>query len=137
MSGASDAELTSHGVDPAAPNLLRKPFAATDLLEAVAAALAHAFPAESVRAHPLPALASRLRAVLGDDLVGLYLYGSLVSGGLDPGVSDLDLVAVTTPAAGDLDLPALERLHVGLVRGHPAWADRIEVVYVGRHHAAR
>jgi predicted nucleotidyltransferase len=78
------------------------------------------------------ALVSEMRGVLGDDLVGLYLYGSSVSGGFDPGVSDIDLVAVTSPEVEALDLAGLERMQNALVSRHPDWHDRLEIVYVGR-----
>jgi predicted nucleotidyltransferase len=77
-------------------------------------------------------LASEIQGVLGDDLVGLYLYGSSVSGGFDPGVSDIDLVAVTSPEVEALDLAGLERMQNALVSRHPEWSDRLEIVYVGR-----
>jgi len=78
------------------------------------------------------ALASSIRSALDDDLVGIYLYGSCVSGGFDPGVSDIDLVAVTVPEADQLDLAGLERVHDDFVSLHPDWIDRVEVVYIGR-----
>ena len=80
----------------------------------------------------LAVLVSSIRAVLGDDLVGIYLYGSYVSGGFDPGVSDVDLVAVTARDADQIDLAGLERLHGDIVSLHPDWTDRVEVVYIGR-----
>lgn len=42
----------------------------------------------------LGALLARIRSVLGINLVGVYLYGSLPSGDFDPDVSDIDLLAV-------------------------------------------
>ena len=80
----------------------------------------------------LDALVSRIRGVLGDDLVGIYLYGSYVSGGFDPAVSDLDLVAVTAPELERIDIASLERMHREFVDRNPEWDDRIEVVYIGR-----
>lgn len=80
----------------------------------------------------LEALTSSIHAVLGDELVGLYLYGSHVSGGFDPGVSDLDLLAVTSAEVGGIDLAGLDRMHRDFVGRHPEWSDRLEVVYVGR-----
>jgi predicted nucleotidyltransferase len=77
-------------------------------------------------------LASNVLGVLGDDLVGLYLYGSAVSGGFDPGVSDIDLVAVTATDVGALDLAALDRMHGHFLGRFPEWSDRLEIVYVGR-----
>ena len=78
------------------------------------------------------ALASEILDVLGDDLVGLYLYGSAVSGGFDRGVSDVDLVAVTAREIDAVDVAGLGRMHQAFVGRHPEWRDRIEVVYIGR-----
>jgi hypothetical protein len=80
----------------------------------------------------LSALTSAIRRVLGDDLVGLYLYGSAVTGGFDAGVSDLDLAAVTTSEVEALDLAGLERMHRLFEEQNPEWRGRIEVVYIGR-----
>jgi hypothetical protein len=76
-------------------------------------------------------LAEALEAALGTGLVGLYAYGSAVSGGFDPGVSDLDTVAVTERDAVDLDLRALDRAHRAVIARRPDWRDRLEVVYIG------
>jgi hypothetical protein len=43
----------------------------------------------------LAALLSGSRALLGDDLFGMYLSGSLASGGFDAETSDIDFVVVT------------------------------------------
>lgn len=77
-------------------------------------------------------LTASMRGVLGDGLVGIYLYGSSVSGGFDSGVSDLDLVAVTSAQVDGIDLDGLDRMHRDFVGRHPEWDDRIEVVYIGR-----
>lgn len=78
----------------------------------------------------LEPLTAGLRLVLNDDLVGLYLYGSAVSGGYDAGVSDLDLIAVIHSRVVDLDLLALDRVHRAVVARDHAWDDRLEIVYV-------
>jgi Aminoglycoside adenylyltransferase, C-terminal domain/Nucleotidyltransferase domain len=80
----------------------------------------------------LESLVAEIRGRLGEDLVGLYLYGSAVTGGFDPGVSDVDLMAVTAPEVEDLDLAGLEAMHLDLVRRNPDWKDRIDVTYIGR-----
>ena len=72
------------------------------------------------------------RVVLGPNAMGIYLYGSAVSGGFDPGVSDLDLVVLTDAEVGSIDLAGLERMHADFVGRHPEWDDRIEVVYIGQ-----
>jgi predicted nucleotidyltransferase len=80
----------------------------------------------------LEGLVASVRAVLGDDLVGVHVYGSYVSGGFDPGVSDLDLVAVTSREPEELDLEGLGRIHHAFVRANPDWDDRLEIVYISR-----
>jgi hypothetical protein len=80
----------------------------------------------------LAALVSEVHGVLGDDLVGLYLYGSAVTGGFDAGVSDLDLAAVTAHEVEAIDLTGLERMHDRFAEQNPEWRGRVEVVYIGR-----
>ena len=67
---------------------------------------------------------------VASDLLGLYVAGSLVAGGFDPSVSDIDFVAVLAADPTDALAVALERMHRRLDRQNPAWAGRIEVVYV-------
>ena len=52
-------------------------------------------------------LRTQVQATLGDELLGLYLYGSMVTGGYTVGISDVDLLAVTTSTLGDATLQAL------------------------------
>src|SRR5579859_6978441 len=80
----------------------------------------------------LEALGSSIRTALAGDLFGIYLYGSYVSGGFDPGVSDIDVVVVTSTEVDRLDLAVLERIHADLVERYPEWTDRLEIVYIGR-----
>lgn len=80
----------------------------------------------------LAPLTNDLRDVLADDLVGLYLYGSAVSGGFDHGVSDIDLVAVTERPVAELDLTELDGVHRRFVERDPSWHDRLEIVYAAR-----
>jgi hypothetical protein len=75
-------------------------------------------------------LAQAIQTCLGDRLVALYLYGSAVTGGFDPGVSDVDLVAATADQLDITDLECLEMVHRAFVQERPRWYDRIEVVYV-------
>jgi streptomycin 3"-adenylyltransferase len=76
-------------------------------------------------------IVASLRGELADELAGIYLYGSMVVGGFEDDVSDVDLIAVTTVDASQLDLTKLGRMHDELVQIHSAWEDRIEIVYVG------
>ena len=78
------------------------------------------------------ALALEIQGILGDDLVGLYLYGSSVTDSFDPGVSDIDVVAVTSPEVDALDLADLGRMQGAFMSRYPEWSDRLEIVYIGR-----
>ncbi len=59
----------------------------------------------------LQELLSGAHAALGDEFVGLYLYGSLASGDFDPATSDIDFVVVTAGALPAERVAALEALH--------------------------
>jgi catechol 2,3-dioxygenase-like lactoylglutathione lyase family enzyme len=72
-------------------------------------------------------------AVTGPSLVGLYLFGSLASGDFEVEVSDIDLLAVLDGDPGERLVPRLRRMHADLARAHPAWDDRIEVIYISAH----
>ncbi|HEV2128036.1 MAG TPA: GNAT family N-acetyltransferase [Thermomicrobiales bacterium] len=74
-----------------------------------------------------------IAATLGNDLVGLYLFGSLVSGDFTPGVSDIDLLAVSQRFMTDPDIDRLRDMHREFVERHPEWEDRIEVAYQSKH----
>jgi len=74
-------------------------------------------------------LRDRLGDTLGDQLVGVYLSGSLALGGFHPPSSDIDVLVAT---AGVLDEPVVGRLaelHATL-RTAGGWATRLEVVYL-------
>lgn len=78
----------------------------------------------------LAELRERIERTLGDALLGLYLYGSAVTGGYLEGVSDVDLLAVAASPLDDSSLAALESMHAELETAHPAWHGRVEVAYV-------
>lgn len=80
--------------------------------------------------HLLRDLTSGLEAVFENRLVGVYLYGSLVTGDYDDGVSDVDLLAVLRHDIDEHDLVPLDMLHRRLIDDHPEWNDRIEVAYL-------
>ena len=75
---------------------------------------------------------SAIQAAVGDDLAGLYVYGSYLSGGFDPDGSDLDLVAVLEREVDPGDLARLRPVHDNLLRRYPAWSNRLDIVYIGR-----
>jgi predicted nucleotidyltransferase len=77
-------------------------------------------------------LVAQIKATLGQQVVGVYLYGSLVWGDFDHNSSDIDLLAAT---ASDIDAAALASLrvmHQRIAAQYPAWDNRIEVAYIAR-----
>lgn len=75
-------------------------------------------------------LLDQIRQILDENLVGLYLYGSLVSGDFDEGVSDFDLLAATATDIDDTEFDRLHKLHLDFVDDHPEWDNRVEVAYL-------
>ena len=58
----------------------------------------------------LDLLLSSATMVLGNQLVGMYLYGSLSSGDFDPESSDIDFLVVTTSTLSDKAIADLEAI---------------------------
>jgi len=71
----------------------------------------------------LPADVARLLAALRDrllargDLVGVYLYGSLVTGDFSPARSDIDVLVMLEREPGKAAVGELRRMHLELARG--------------------
>ncbi|HEY0733881.1 MAG TPA: aminoglycoside adenylyltransferase domain-containing protein [Herpetosiphonaceae bacterium] len=80
----------------------------------------------------LHTLRRQIQQALGEQLVGLYLYGSLVTGDFDHTISDIDLLAVTGDQIDGQTFDRLDRMHVEFVAGHPVWNDRIEIAYLAQ-----
>jgi hypothetical protein len=66
----------------------------------------------------------------GGALVGLYLYGSLVTGDFEPDVSDIDLIAALIDIPDASLVTRLRQMHTRIAEADPEWDDRIEVDYV-------
>lgn len=81
-------------------------------------------------ARVLRSLIARVGSILQKNLIGIYLYGSLVTGDFDADVSDLDLVVITNRALDDATFSSLQELHWQVVLSYPAWDDRLELAYV-------
>jgi predicted nucleotidyltransferase len=75
-------------------------------------------------------LLHQIRPILDKKLVGLYLYGSLVSGDFDRGISDFDLLAATKTDIDSHEFERLDELHLDFVNNHPEWDNRIEIAYL-------
>lgn len=78
----------------------------------------------------LDQLMTGLRTNLRQRLVGVYLYGSLITGDFDSGISDIDLVVVMTEELDKARFNELHQLHEQVVERHPDWDDRLELAYI-------
>ena len=83
--------------------------------------------------HILDLLIGGLKPILQDQLLGVYLYGSLVTGDFDHEVSDIDLVVVLNDELDDRAFAQLNQLHTGVVKRNPEWHDRLELAYIPRN----
>jgi predicted nucleotidyltransferase len=78
----------------------------------------------------LGVLLDETRQILGDRLVGLYLYGSLVTGDFDRESSDIDLLAVTSSDIDRLEFARLDEMHQDVVNRYKQWENRLEIAYL-------
>jgi hypothetical protein len=74
-------------------------------------------------------LQSKVQTILGNRLVGMYLYGSLASGAFDSG-SDIDVVVVTDGDLSSVLFSNLHAMHLGIAAGDSPWATELEASYI-------
>lgn len=75
-------------------------------------------------------LQTQVQALLGDDFVGLYLYGSLALGDFDPDNSDLDFLVATRDQLSQTQTQALRDLHARIATFDTKWARELEGSYI-------
>ena len=80
----------------------------------------------------LELLLAALRHTLKDNLVGVYLRGSLATGDFIPETSDLDVLAVTERPINDAEFAALSAVHAQLAAPANPWGKRLEMAYIDR-----
>lgn len=85
----------------------------------------------------LQALLTGVKAALGGDFVGLYLYGSLATGGFTPGRSDIDFLVVTGKPVSSAQIAGLEATHRRLWASGDPWAAKLEGAYLPIHSLRR
>src|SRR5688500_991508 len=78
----------------------------------------------------LAELHSAVQTILGDQLLGLYLYGSLALGDFHLNRSDIDFVALTAGDLSEETFAALAAMHEHLSAGYPRWGPEIEGYYI-------
>jgi predicted nucleotidyltransferase len=77
----------------------------------------------------LCSMAQGIERILGNDLRGLYLCGSLSYGDFNPQSSDIDLVAILNRPASANELEPIRELHSIEAQKYPKWAKRLECSY--------
>jgi hypothetical protein len=78
----------------------------------------------------LTQLSGGLVTLLGKQLLGLYLTGSLTYGDFDPGSSDIDFLAVLSSELSAERLDAITTMHKRIGAAFPRWAKRLEGSYI-------
>jgi len=73
--------------------------------------------------------------ILGNQFIGMYLYGSLASGGFNPETSDIDFLVVTSDELSSERIDALENMHASLAVSGLKWAAKLEGAYIPKHAA--
>lgn len=71
-----------------------------------------------------------LSDILADNLIGLYLTGSLTYGDFDRGSSDIDFFTVLKKKLNTDELSEIEAMHRKIGSKFPEWSKRIEGSYV-------
>jgi hypothetical protein len=85
----------------------------------------------------LAALLAGMREAFGNNLIGIYLRGSLAMGDFEPGTSDIDFFAVTERRVSDAEFAALADMHAWLDRLPNRYAQQLEGPYIDRAAARR
>jgi len=76
------------------------------------------------------ALLDGVKETLGEQMVGLYLYGSMASGDFDPQTSDIDFLVVTRGMLSEAQIVALGAMHARLWAAGPKMAAKLEGKYL-------
>lgn len=85
----------------------------------------------------LEILLASVKGVLGENLTGMYLYGSLASGDFDPKASDIDFLVVTNEAVSEATISALDEIHQRIGNAGRKWAEKLEGSYIPKSHLRR
>ena len=74
--------------------------------------------------------AKTTKDILGDNLVGYYLTGSLTYDDFVPGRSDIDFLVIVRETLSKDAVKKIEKFHFDLERSFPQWCERIECSYL-------
>jgi hypothetical protein len=84
----------------------------------------------------LSLLFSNVQEILGDQLMGMYLHGSLANGGFDQH-SDIDVIFVTKADLSEEIFSALKAMHAEMATLDSPWAIQLEVAYIPQNSLRR
>lgn len=74
-------------------------------------------------------ISNGIQVILGEDVVGLYLFGSLTYGDFNTGSSDVDLVTIIEKPLNQDEIALVKQLHQQIAKQYPKWGDRLECSY--------
>lgn len=77
----------------------------------------------------LQTLLKEVEMVLGEHLIGMYLFGSLATGDFDQD-SDVDVAVISDVDIGDAVFIELRRMHERITQINSPWANQLEVSYL-------
>lgn len=77
----------------------------------------------------LSLLFSNGQRILGDQLAGMYLHGSLANGGFDK-YSDIDVIFTTKKSITEQTFLALHAMHTEMAKLDSPWAVQLEAAYI-------
>jgi hypothetical protein len=75
----------------------------------------------------------KTHAILAENIIGLYVTGSLTYGDFVPKRSDVDLAAVVQQPLSATELMAVKHMHEQLESQFPTWKCKIECSYIPLH----
>src|SRR5271163_139289 len=79
--------------------------------------------------HVLYALSKGILELLGDKVIGIYLFGSLSYDDFIPDRSDIDLLVITKEFLSEEELKKIKEFHSMIEEDFKEWKDRIECSY--------
>ena len=74
-------------------------------------------------------ISHNIQNILNNNLVGLYLFGSLTYGDFNPESSDIDLVAIVKNPLDQHELQLIKKFHQKLAEQNQKWHTRLEYSY--------
>ncbi|TFH36708.1 MAG: DUF4111 domain-containing protein [Anaerolineales bacterium] len=75
-------------------------------------------------------LLEAVKDALGENFFGLYLYGSLATGGFVPSRSDIDFLVISRTGLTEAEIERLEEAHQRLWNSGSKWAAKLEGKYL-------